>query len=458
VGEPGDRGVGIGPSAFTESSSNDGWTDSARPVTPYVLLAVAFVVPFFDPRRPFRLLHADILVLALFPFYYLRYMDQSRGSLRWAVVVASIGLVYLFARMIFAAVRPTRHRGPLVPFVPMPLLAIAAVLLIALHIAFPRLEEPLGLQFRPVIDVGLSSVTGAQHILNGQELYGSEAYKHPGNHPDTYGPVTYLAYVPFTYALSPDGERAGRATADSRAARAAADAFDVLAALGLFLFGRRLAPRREGVRLGIVLAYAWAAYPYTFFATIWAYNDALVALFLVGAMLAISAPVGRGLLVGLGVASKFTTAIVAPLLATAHRATSIRSIFVYVAALVLSVVAVFAPFVPPGGLSELYDRTIGWQIARQSVSSVWGQFPSIDWLHPVARASVAVFALAIAFIPRQKTSHQIAALGAAAIVLFELSLRHWLPSYVIWFAPLAFVAIFATGSQAPLQRAREASE
>jgi hypothetical protein len=262
--------------------------------------------------------------------------------------------------------------------------------------------------------------------------------------------VTYLAYVPFAYALSPDGEGTGRATADSRAARAAADAFDVLAALGLFLLGRRLAPRREGLRLGIVLAYAWAAYPYTFFATIWGYNDALVALFLVGAMLAISAPVARGLLVGLGIAAKFTTAIVAPLLATAHRPSSIRSVLVYVAALVLSVVAVFAPFVPPGGLSELYDRTIGWQITRRSVASVWGQFPSIGWLHPFARVGVAAFALAIAFIPKQKTTQQIAALGAAAIVLFELSLRHWLPSYVIWFAPLAFVAIFAKGPHTPM--------
>jgi len=452
VGEPGDRGVGIGPSAFAASRSSDRRTGAARPVTPYVLFAVAFVVPFFDPRRPFRLLHADIIVLAFFPFYYLRYMDQSRGSLRWAVVVASIGLLYLFARMIFAAVRPTRHRGPLVPFVPMPLLAIAAVVLIALHIAFPRLERPLGLQFRPVIDVGLSSVLGAQHILNGQELYGSEAYKHPGNHPDTYGPVTYLAYVPFAYALSPQGERAGRATADSRAARAAADAFDVLAALGMFLLGRRLAPRREGVQLGIVLAYAWAAYPYTFFATIWAYNDALVALLLVGAVIAISATVGRGLLVGLGIASKFTTAIVAPLLATAHRPRSTRSVLINLSTLVLVVVALFAPFLPPGGLSELYDRTIGWQLERRSVSSVWGQFPSIGWLHSLARVGVAAFALAIAFIPKRKTTPQIAALGAAAIMLFELSLRHWLPSYVIWFAPLAFVAVFTTGAQTPEPR------
>jgi hypothetical protein len=158
------------------------------------------------------------------------------------------------------------------------------------------------------------------------------------------------------------------------------------------------------------------------------------------------------LLVGLGIASKFTTAIVAPLLATAHRPRSIRSVLISVSTLVLVVVALFAPFVPPGGLSELYDRTIGWQIARRSVSSVWGQFPSLDWFHPLARVGVALFALAIAFVPQRKTTQQIAALGAAAIVLFELSLRHWLPSYVIWFAPMAFVAIFAAGAHTPVLR------
>jgi hypothetical protein len=404
---------------------------------PYVLLAVAFVVPFLDPRRPFRLVHADVLVLALFPLAYLRYMDQSRGSLRWAVVAATIGLAYVFARSIFEAVRPTSREGPLVPFIPPRLLALATVVLLALTISFPRLERPLGLQFRPVIDVGLSSVIGAEHILNGQELYGDDAYAHPANHPDTYGPANYLAYVPFAYALPSDPERA---------ARVAAAAFDVLTALALYVLGRRLVPRAAGGQLGIVLAYAWAAYPCSFFATIWGYNDGLVALLLVVTMIAISGPVGRGLLVGLGAATKFAPAIVAPLLAATHRPLSVRGVIAYSSAALIAVVALFAPFVPPGGLSELYDRTIGWQIARRSAASVWGQFPGIDWLHPVVRVAVVAFALGIAFVPGQRTRRQIAAFGAAAIVMFELSLRHWLPSYVLWFVPLTFITIFGAGS------------
>ena len=42
------------------------------------------------------------------------------------------------------------------------------------------------------IDVGLASVAGGWRILHGLPIY----YADPG-HPDTYGPITYLAYVPF---------------------------------------------------------------------------------------------------------------------------------------------------------------------------------------------------------------------------------------------------------------------
>lgn len=48
-----------------------------------------------------------------------------------------------------------------------------------------------------MIEVGYSSVLGAERILAGQDLYGAEEYRHPELHPDSYGPVTYLLYAPF---------------------------------------------------------------------------------------------------------------------------------------------------------------------------------------------------------------------------------------------------------------------
>ena len=100
--------------------------------------------------------------------------------------------------------------------------------------------------------------------------------------------LTYVLYAPFALALSEP----------NYAARAAASVFDLLTAVGLFLLGRNLREGEEETRLGFVLAYAWASFPYAFFVTAWAYNDAMVALFLVAAMLAIASPLRRGLAVG----------------------------------------------------------------------------------------------------------------------------------------------------------------
>ena len=46
------------------------------------------------------------------------------------------------------------------------------------------------------------------------------------------------------------------------------------------------------------------------------------------------------------------------------------------------------PFVPDGGLRELYDRTLGYQVSRPSPFSIWGQ-TSIEWLHTLAKVAVA---------------------------------------------------------------------
>lgn len=394
-------------------------------MTPFVLLTLAFVVPLIDPRRRLQAVNGDILVLALSPFYFLRYMDQSAGSLRWAIVSTTAGLAYLFARCAWIGARPAPPYVPLAMRLPVPLIAIAAGALLVIQLAFPLYD------YRPVIDVGYSSVAGAEHILHGVDVYGPSGYAHPELHPDAYGPFDYLAYVPFTYVFS----------SATRGARAAADAFELLTVVGLFFLGRRLAPGPTGTRLGAILAYAWCAYPFAFFVTVYAYNDMLVALCLVGALLALSAS-ARGAVLGVGAAAKFVPVVVVPLFAACTRR-SIRSATLYGGSFAAVLLAVTVPFIPDGGLAELYHRTLGWQLHRTSRSSLWGQFPSLDWLHQLVRAGAVVVAIVVAVFPRQRTMSQTAALGAATILALQLSLRHVLPSYVVWFAPLALVALLA---------------
>jgi hypothetical protein len=103
-----------------------------------------------------------------------------------------------------------------------------------------------------------------------------------------------------------------------------------------------------------------------------------------------------------------------------------------------------APFIPDGGLRDMYDRTLGYQAARSSPFSVWGQAPSLDFLQSVARLGAVVLAAGVAFWPRVKSPLQIAALAAAVTIAVQLTASHWFYFYVIWFLPFALVAAFAS--------------
>jgi len=145
--------------------------------------------------------------------------------------------------------------------------------------------------------------------------------------------------------------------------------------------------------------------------------------------------------VGLGAAAKFVTAALAPLFAR-------RSPVVFAGTLVLVVALVVVPFLPDGGVRELYDRTIGYQASRPSPFSIWGQVESLGWLQTVVKAAAGALALAAAFVPRRPTLRQTAALGAAILIAVELTATHWFYLYVVWFVPFVFVALFAAHARA----------
>jgi hypothetical protein len=148
----------------------------------------------------------------------------------------------------------------------------------------------------------------------------------------------------------------------------------------------------------------------------------------------------RGAALGLAAAAKFAPLALAPLFATAGGA---RRMAVFGLALAAVLVAVFGPFVPDGGLREIYDRTVGYQASRPSPFSVWGQAGSLDWLQIAVQGAAVLLALAVALVPRRKTPVQVAALAAAVLIAVQLGVTHWFYLYVVWFAPLALVALMA---------------
>jgi hypothetical protein len=116
-------------------------------------------------------------------------------------------------------------------------------------------------------------------------------------------------------------------------------------------------------------------------------------------------------------------------------------LLVFAAAFGAVTLAVFLPFIPDGGLKELYDRTLGFQEDRQGWMTIWGWVPGLTWLQTLLHFAVAGLAILVAFVPRQRTLVQVAALGGALLVAFELTGTNWFSAYAVWFAPTAFLAL-----------------
>jgi hypothetical protein len=406
---------------------------------PYVWipLCVLFLLPFLDPRRPFRLLHLDLLVLLGFGASHYFF---NRGEIGVSVPLVYPVLLYLLARLLWSGLRPRERPQRLVPLVPLPWLAFALVFLVAFRVGLNVVDSN-------VIDVGYAGVIGADRIADGDGLYGP-GFAGDVEHGDTYGPLTYLSYVPFEQVLPWSGS-----WDDLPAAHGAAIAFDVLTLLGLLLLGRRLRAGPAGRELSIALGYAWVTYPYALFALQTNSNDTLVGLLTVAALLALTlAPARRGLsaaargaAIALATAAKVGPLALAPLFATADagpsRRATLRNLLIFTAALGALIAAMFLPFVPDGGLRELYDRTLGYQAARRSPFSVWGQIDAGETYRSAMTALALLLAVAVAFVPRRKTPLQVAALGAAVLIAVQLAASHWFYLYIVWFLPLALVAL-----------------
>src|SRR5205807_4154441 len=94
-------------------------------------LSLAFVLPFFNPRRPWRLLHLDLLALRAFSVS-LAFFNQ--GDIEASVPLSYPPLVYLLVRMLIATRRSSGERRPLALLVPASWLAVAVVFLLGFRI------------------------------------------------------------------------------------------------------------------------------------------------------------------------------------------------------------------------------------------------------------------------------------------------------------------------------------
>jgi len=393
----------------------------------WIPLAVLFVVPFVTPRRPWRLLHLDLLVLSAF--------SASLALFNAAEIYASVPLVYplllyLLGRMIWIGLRrggaAQEQRRPLDLLVPVSWLAIALIFLIGFRVA-------LNVSNSNVIDVGYAGVIGADRLVDGHAIYG--AFPSDNASGDTYGPVVYESYVPFEQLLPWSGT-----WDDLPAAHGAAIVFDLLSCLLCFLVGRRV----RGPDLGIVLAYAWAAFPFTLYVQMSNANDALVPLLVLAAIWAAGSAPGRGAFVALAGLTKFAPLALAPLFATYPRP-RLRTMAWFTAGFAVAAALAFLPILAHNDLRSFWDHTIAFQAQRGSPFSVWGLWdPDVAWLdkaqHAVQAAGV-VLALALAFVPRRRDLVGLSACSAAILIALQLGVTHWFYLYIPWFFPFVMLAL-----------------
>ena len=218
--------------------------------------------------------------------------------------------------------------------------------------------------------------------------------------------------------------------------------------IGLWLVGRRFG----GARLAAVLAFAWAAYPFTQYASNSNTNDAIMPCLLVYGFWLASSPVGRGVFGALSGWSKFASLIVVPLWATyPDRRPSARFL-----ARVRRRDARRLLDRPPRAVARCTScassgiaRSRGRSAApRRSRSGTGGSttraaLPDLHIVQRVLQALLVLGAIAFAWFPRRKSPLQLAALTAALLAGFELVQTYWLYTYIPWFFPFAAIAALA---------------
>jgi hypothetical protein len=379
-----------------------------------------FLLPLLLLRRRGWMDRIDLAMLLSFGVSYALFDNVHLEPGVWAFYPP---LLYLMVRMLMRGMRAHRPARPLECRLPTAVLAIGLGLLVAARIVICL--HPLS-----VLDVATASALGAYKILHGQSIY----YYSLG-HGDTYGPLNYLAYVPFELIWPGNWFYLS-------AARAAAITFDVLTIAGLIWLGMRLRVGREGRRLGLLFAWLWAACPFSLLGMVKSTNDGLTALIVVAIMLALSSPIKRGVLVGIGAASKFFPAVLLPLVAVGHGDADQQTIRKVLAGFVITVGATIAVFMPSGGLQEMWDHTIGFQLTRTDVFSIWALHPTLAPIKDAVEAFAVGLAVLVAFRPRgRRTPAQVAALGAAVVIAVQLPAIHWFYLYIVWFLPLVLVAV-----------------
>jgi hypothetical protein len=384
-------------------------------------LSLAFAAAFWRTDRLISLRNLDILALLGFLVSHGFY---RQGIVLEAVVLWYPPLIYLFVRTLlmgFGIGERVERTSNLPMWLLMVLAGLAGGLVMALNVD------------ARVIDVGYAGVVGADRILDGTIPYGNMPSDVGTG--DTYGPLNYLLYVPFVLMFGYSGEW------DFLPAAHALTLFSFVAgAMALFITGYRLSGR-EGAA---ALIFAWAAFPYTVYATNNNTNDIIVAAIAAIGLAAAASPIARGASVAAGFAVKLYPLILGPLWISydgLKRKPIVDFVLGGAGVVLLTFWVVLLDGHPFKAFEVFYERTLDFQGDRVSPWTIYTQVPQTSFLQKPVMAGVIFLGLLVAFVPRRKSLRRLAALSAALVISFQLTVNYWFYAYIVWFEPFVFVAL-----------------
>ncbi|MGZ4430363.1 MAG: glycosyltransferase 87 family protein [Gaiellales bacterium] len=416
----------------------------------FIPLCLVFLGGLINWRRPFSLRTLDLLALVSFGISLIFF---NQGNLFWSTPLVYPPMIYLAARMLRIGFT---HRPRRVEIGERHMLILVAL-------TFALMGFRLGLNNRDsnILDVGYAGVVGADRLMNGVLPYGHMPVKEgkpcagryangdpigyvqstngrcesPIASGDTYGPTVYLSYIPFVAAFGWSGR-----WDDLPAAHVASCFFDILAATGLFAAGWRLG----NPRLGVLLAFAWTANPFTLYALNMNTNDSLVGALLAWTIAVLSLPVVRGAVLAAAALTKLAPLVMLPLFTSLRGRVRATLAFGVVSLLLLSMLALDA-----NGVRLFWDRTLGYQLGRVTPMSLWTissyhpGWPRLTWMQHALQVWLVMAALALVVFPRgRKDGAQVAALAGAALIGTQLVATYWFYPYICWWLPLVLLALF----------------
>ena len=399
-------------------------------------LLALFLLPFLPRGKP-GLRHADIAAVALLSVSIAGF---NRGRMDISVPTLYPPLLWLLGRMLYRGVSAKRLTPPpLRTLIGPKVMLVGIVFLIGFRAAFAIADGN-------VIDVGEASVIGGNRLASGALVYGH--FPHRIERGDTYGPVTWAAYVPFALIFDADSNDGRMA-----AAGAAAITFDLILIGLIALLGWRL----RGPPGALLLAWMWVTCPFTLYVAMCAANDTLPALLLVltllaGTLTGVTGAAARGASTVLGGLSKMATMALAPIFLRAKDSGRLRDMVVYALAFLIAGLVIMGPYL--GDPLEVWNRTVGFQSGRDSPFTAWGYWHLPGWSRIGWKVVAGLVLLLATLKPRAefRTPIRLAALSAAVLISLELTAVYWFYTYIVWFLPAVFVALAADWDLKPKAR------